>query len=44
VGGDGEALSVSLRRLAALPPRTAALPGHGSPTTIAGEPWLTTRR
>jgi glyoxylase-like metal-dependent hydrolase (beta-lactamase superfamily II) len=42
-GGDGEALRASLRRLAALPRRTAVLPGHGRATTIGDEAWLTTR-
>ena len=37
VGGDDEAMAASLRRLAALPPQTRVLPGHGPATTIARE-------
>jgi len=36
-GGDDEAMAASLRRLAALPPQTRVLPGHGPATTIARE-------
>lgn len=36
-GGDDAAMSASLRRLAALPPETRVLPGHGPATTIARE-------
>jgi len=36
-GGDAASLRTSLRRLAALPPATAVIPGHGEPTTIAAE-------
>ena len=36
-GGDDEAMAGSLRRLAALPPETVVLPGHGPATTIALE-------
>jgi hydroxyacylglutathione hydrolase len=31
----------SLIRLAALPPATRVWPGHGEPTTIGAQPWLT---
>ena len=31
----------SLERVAALPPETKVMPGHGEPTTIGAElPWL----
>ncbi len=36
-GGDDAAMAASLRRLAALPPETRVLPGHGPATTIARE-------
>ena len=36
-GGDDEAMAASLRRLAALPPQTRVLPGHGPATTLARE-------
>lgn len=36
-GGDGRLMSRTLGRLAALPPRTAVLPGHGPSTTIETE-------
>lgn len=36
-GGSRTALAASLRRLAALPPETVVVPGHGAPTTIARE-------
>lgn len=36
-GGNRTALAASLRRLAALPPETVVVPGHGAPTTIARE-------
>ena len=36
-GGDDAAMASSLRRLAALPPETRVLPGHGPATTIARE-------
>jgi glyoxylase-like metal-dependent hydrolase (beta-lactamase superfamily II) len=39
-GGDERLLRSSLRRLAALPPQTAVLPGHGQATTIGAETWL----
>ena len=43
-GGSWEDMEASLRRLAALPPETRVLPGHGDPTTVAAErelnPWL----
>lgn len=40
-GGDAAAMERSLARLAALPPHTRVLPGHGAPTAIAAElPWL----
>lgn len=35
--GDGHALSSSLKRLAALPPTTIVIPGHGPATTIGDE-------
>lgn len=42
---DGHALMASLERIAALPPETQVLPGHGPPTTIGDElrtnPFLT---
>ena len=34
-GGDDAAMAASLRRLAALPPETRVLPGHGPSTTFA---------
>jgi hydroxyacylglutathione hydrolase len=39
-GGDPRLLRTSLQRLAALPPETRVLPGHGPPTTIGAESWL----
>lgn len=36
-GGDGRLMTRTLRRLAALPPETAVLPGHGPSTTIEAE-------
>lgn len=36
-GGDQAAMAASLRRLAALPPDTVVLPGHGPATTIGDE-------
>lgn len=36
-GGDARALMGSLARLAALPPRTRVLPGHGPESTVAAE-------
>lgn len=36
-GGSRTALAASLRRLAALPPETVVVPGHGTTTTIARE-------
>ena len=36
-GGSWEDMQASLRRLAALPPETRVLPGHGEPTTVAAE-------
>lgn len=36
-GGDDAAMAASLRRLAALPPETRVLPGHGPATTIGRE-------
>ena len=36
-GGSMATLSKSLKRLAALPPETAVIPGHGGTTTIARE-------
>ena len=36
-GGDDAAMAASLRRLAALPPETCVLPGHGPATTMARE-------
>ena len=34
-------MAASLRRLAALPEDVVVYPGHGLPTTIGAEPWLT---
>ncbi|HEX2033345.1 MAG TPA: MBL fold metallo-hydrolase [Chloroflexota bacterium] len=39
-GGDPHRLREALRRLAALPPPTRVLPGHGRTTTIGAETWL----
>ncbi|MBI2323639.1 MAG: MBL fold metallo-hydrolase [Chloroflexi bacterium] len=40
-GGDPRQMEASLRRVAALPPRTRVYPGHGPPTTIGDElGWL----
>lgn len=40
-GGDARQMEHSLARVAALPPETRVLPGHGPATTIAGElGWL----
>lgn len=39
-GGNAARLWDSLRRLAALPPATHVLPGHGDSTTIGAEGWL----
>lgn len=39
-GGDAAQMVSSLRRLAALPPATRVLPGHGPATTIGEEAWL----
>ncbi len=43
-GGSALAMKASLARLAALPPETQVVPGHGMPTTIAreieGNPFL----
>ena len=36
-GGSMKEMSASLKRLAALPPSTKVVPGHGSSTTIARE-------
>lgn len=36
-GSSWDDMQASLRRLAALPPETRVLPGHGDPTTIAAE-------
>ena len=36
-GGDDAEMAASLRRLAALPPETLVLPGHGPATTIGRE-------
>lgn len=36
-GGSRAALAASLKRLAALPPETEVIPGHGETTTIARE-------
>ena len=36
-GGSMATLSLSLKRLASLPPETDVIPGHGVPTTIARE-------
>ena len=36
-GGSPDEMEASLRRLAALPPDTRVLPGHGQPTTVAAE-------
>ena len=36
-GADPRQLAASLRRLAALPPETRVLPGHGEETTIGRE-------
>ena len=36
-GSSWEDMEASLRRLAALPPETRVLPGHGDPTTVAAE-------
>ena len=36
-GGDDAAMAASLRRLAALPPETRVLPGHGPATTVGRE-------
>ncbi len=39
-GGDEAQMVSSLRRLAALPPATRVLPGHGPPSSIGAETWL----
>ena len=40
-GGDDHAMLASLQRLAALPPETRVVPGHGRTTTIADErDWI----
>ena len=40
-GSDPRAMEHSLARVAALPPETKVMPGHGEPTTIGAElPWL----
>jgi glyoxylase-like metal-dependent hydrolase (beta-lactamase superfamily II) len=40
-GSDSRAMEKSLARVAALPPATKVLPGHGEATTIGAElPWL----
>ncbi len=39
-GGDEAQMVVSLRRLAALPPATRVLPGHGPSSSIGAEVWL----
>jgi len=39
-GGSPARMIVSLRRLAALPPETRVLPGHGPETTIGAETWI----
>lgn len=39
-GGSPARLISSLRRLAALPPETRVLPGHGPETTIGDETWI----
>jgi glyoxylase-like metal-dependent hydrolase (beta-lactamase superfamily II) len=39
-GGDPQRMVASLCRLAALPPQTRVLPGHGAPTSIGAETWL----
>ncbi|HBY46194.1 MAG TPA: MBL fold metallo-hydrolase [Thermomicrobiales bacterium] len=41
-GASLEALAVSVRRLADFPGTTKIYAGHGAPTTIADEVWLTT--
>ena len=41
-GASLPALAASVRRLAALPPETTIYPGHGAPTTVGAEAWLTT--
>ncbi len=37
---DPQALATSVQRIARFPDTTALLPGHGGPTTIEEEPWL----
>jgi glyoxylase-like metal-dependent hydrolase (beta-lactamase superfamily II) len=37
---DPHALAASIRRLAKFPETTTIFPGHGPPTTIGAEPWL----
>jgi len=40
-GSDPRAMEKSLARVAALPPETRVMPGHGEPTTIGAElAWL----
>jgi hydroxyacylglutathione hydrolase len=36
-----EDMWASLKRLAALPPDTKVFPGHGNPTSIERESWMT---
>jgi glyoxylase-like metal-dependent hydrolase (beta-lactamase superfamily II) len=38
---DAWALASSVQRIAALPENTTLYPGHGAPTTISDETWLT---
>ncbi|MFQ5730262.1 MAG: MBL fold metallo-hydrolase [Waddliaceae bacterium] len=38
---DSKQMWASLAKLVELPPETKVYPGHGSPTTIGEEPWLT---
>ena len=40
LGGSPARMKASLRRLAALPPETRVLPGHGPPTTIGDQSWI----
>jgi len=40
-GGSCEGMMKTLRRLSQLPPNTKVFPGHGPPTTIEDEVWLT---
>jgi hydroxyacylglutathione hydrolase len=39
-GGDMESLKRSFARIMSLPPETAILPGHGTPSTVAREKYM----